>query len=68
MSLRSYCLFVLASSLSNVLLTNPELPRLEEVDPQCMECGLSLKQVKEKWGCADTGCSMYGLEQKVRGV
>ena len=48
------------------------IPRMVEeartISHLCIECGLLMRDVKGKWGCADTGCSMYGLEQKVRGV
>ena len=38
------------------------------IPPPCKECYRALVSVKGKWRCADTGCSMYGLEQKVGGV
>jgi hypothetical protein len=61
-ALRSIC-------AGNVSRAEVEPEPAEDCTPECCECGHVLtgkviKGVVVAWACPDTGCPMYGIEQR----
>jgi hypothetical protein len=60
--LRSVC-------AGNIPQMEIEQEEIEDVTPECCECGSEMagRAIKGRgvvWACTDQGCPMYGLEQK----